>query len=42
MIEICNLLIKPLSDYYIRNKLLEMGILAEWIDIAVNLFQGPI
>ena len=42
MIEICKLLLKPIGENYIRDKLLEIGVLAEWIEIAVGLFEGPL
>lgn len=42
MIEICLALAKPIGESYLKNKLMEIGILAEWLQIAVNMFEGPI
>ena len=40
LIEICKYLLEPLGDCYLKDKLLEMGILPEWIEIALNLFNS--
>lgn len=42
MIEICQPLLKPIGEIDIRDKVLEIGVVAEWIEIAVGLFEGPI
>lgn len=40
MIEICNLMLPSISGSFIKDKLLELGVLYEWIDIGLNLFEG--
>ena len=39
MIEGCSFIIPPLSNSFFKDKLMEIGILDEWIEIAMKLFE---
>lgn len=42
MVEICSLIVQPLSESYMAGKLLDMGIFAEWIQITLELSEGDL
>ena len=42
MIEVCNSLIAPLGQSYISGKLIDVGIIGEWLEIASQLFDGDL
>ncbi len=39
MIETCTFIIPPLSNSFFKHKLVELGILDEWIEISMRLFD---
>lgn len=40
MIQICTFLIPPLCNSFLKDKLEELGIIDEWMEIGINLFEG--
>ena len=42
LIEICQLILEPVGESYMREKLLSIGVLGEWLEIACGMFEGPL
>ena len=42
MMEICELIIEPLGKNYLITKLIDEGILSDWIYIASQLVEGSL
>ena len=42
MIEACNLLMPSIGQSYVKGKLLDLGVLGEWLEIAYHMFEGPL
>ena len=42
MIEACNLLMPSIGQSYAKAKLLDLGVLGEWLEIAYQMFDGPL
>lgn len=40
MIEICTLMTPSVCNSFLKDKMLEIGLIEEWMEIGINLFEG--
>lgn len=40
MIEICTLMTPSVCSSFLKDKMMEIGLIEEWMEIGINLFEG--
>ena len=40
MIEICTLMTPSVCNSFLKDKMMEIGLIEEWMEIGINLFEG--